>query len=324
MARRIILVYNPSSSKYLKIREEVIQPLRKIGGYQIGKFEIQKAKISVNIERLAGVLMDGDLVILAGGDGTAAVGLNAAMISGADVTLGALGYGNFNDFARMLGEKDVAQLLQDFESGSVHTLFPLEVFIDGELWRYAACYFTMGMFAESTEAFEDEQTRAKLKDGKSGLLFSISTLKNWYFKNRRRDFLPKDIQLEDTPMNKMKTGKSGRINEVLVASKKRVSDVLFVNSETVARMMRGGDYWKRPVGMLVSYGRLLGLFRLGRFMLRSVLRGLPGFMKEESCKVDFSGPEEFEVQAEGEYARVYAKEVVVRKSTQGVKVIYRS
>ena len=338
--QRVIIAYNPRSSKNAKIQKEVIRPISGLNGYQVGKFEVKKASVNENAEQLAKLLLDGDLLISAGGDGTATMVLNAAMISEKDVTMGVLGYGNFNDFARTLGEKNYKDLISDFESGTTQRLFPMEAVLDGEHWRYAACYFTVGMFAESTEAFNNQKVRNKLKKGKKGLCYSISVLRKWYFKNRKRGFLPKDIQLNDKPMNRMKIAKTGRENIVQVAPMKRVSDVLFVNSKTVAKLMRGGNYWQQPTEIFVSYGRLKSFWRLVWFMMRSILVHLPGRKycsgdlnggeisqksaeKNYKVKIDFSGPEEFEIQAEGEYARVKAKELVIKKNARGVKVVCR-
>jgi len=331
--QRVIIAYNPRSSRQLRIQKEVIRPLAGLGGYQVGKYEVKKISVNENAKMLAQLLMDGDLLISAGGDGTSTMALNAAMLSKKDVTLGVLGYGNFNDCARMLGEKNCKDLIYDFENGSVQRLFPMEAFLDGEHWRYAACYFTVGMFAESTEAFNKQEIRDKLKRGKKGLIYSILVLAKWFFRNKKRDFLPKDIQLGNVPMNRMKISKSGKENIVQVAPSRRVSDVLMVNSKTVARLMRGGNYWQNPDEIFVSYGRLKSFWRLMWFMMRSIVAHLPGkkycSKKDEESrgdvivKVDFSGPEEFEIQAEGEYSRVKAKELVIKKDTHGIKVVCR-
>ena len=78
------------------------------------------------------------------------------MLSGKDVTLGVLGYGNFNDVARMLKAKQpvkygdeyiggVSEIVERFEAGKVKEIYPLEAVVDGEHWRYAPCYITCGV-----------------------------------------------------------------------------------------------------------------------------------------------------------------------------------
>lgn len=321
--KRLIIVYNPRSSKHARIEKEVIRPLSALGGYQIGKFEIARALVDENAAKLARILLDGDLVITAGGDGTSTVAVNAIMQSKKDVTLGVLGYGNFNDFARTLGEEDYVGLISDYENGSVRTMYPLQALLDGKHWRYAAAYFTIGMFAESTEAFESPRVRGKLKKGRKGLFFSIKTLAMWYFSHRKHAFLPKDIELDDVPMNRLKVSKSGKMNIVKTPIKKQISDVMFVNGNTAAKIMRGSNYWLSKTEFLVSFGRLKSFFRLVGFMLTAMLFRLPGKKIEKEAKIDFNAPEEFEIQAEGEYQRVRAKELVVKKAEYGIKVVCR-
>ena len=316
--QRIIIAYNPRSSKHARIREEVIEPLSKKSGYVVGKYEVKSAPVDVNVKELAKVLMDGDFLIAAGGDGTATVAINAATRAKVDITLGVLGYGNFNDFARMVKSRDIEQILRDFKAGKTKMLYPIEALIDGKTWRYAACYFTIGMFAESTEVFDAPKTRKSLRKGKKSIIYSVIQLAKWYFKNRKKEFLAKDIRMDEVPMNRMKVGCSGRMKEI---KGKHVSDVLFVNGKTAARVMKGGDYWQKSQEFFVSFGRLKGFFRLCSFMLRSMIFKMPGHVVEGEVKIDFAAPSEFEIQAEGEYMKVKAKELIIRKSPRGVKVV---
>lgn len=295
MAKRIIIAYNPRSSKHLRIQEEVIFPAQKLKGYMVGKFEIKSVPVDENAEVLSKILSDGDLLIAAGGDGTATVGLNAVMKASVDVTLGVLGYGNFNDFARTVKSRNLEQIIADYEKGKVQRLFPLVAKLDGKIWRYGACYFTIGMFAESTEIFDSPNTRKTLKSGKKSILYSVIQLAKWYFKSRKKDFL--------------------------AVRGKDVSDILFVNGKTVAKMMKGGDYWQNSEEFFVSYGRLKNFFRLCGFMFKSMFIKMPGQIAKKSVKIDFADLTEFEIQAEGEFARVKAKELIVEKNSSGIKVV---
>ena len=295
MVKRIIIAYNPRSSKHLKIQEEVIKPAQKLKGYMVGKFEVKSAPVDENVKALSKILVDGDLLIAAGGDGTATVGLNAIMKSSADVILGVLGYGNFNDFARMVKSRNLAQVIADYEQENIKKLYPLEAWLDGKLWRYGACYFTIGMFAESTEVFDKPSTRKALRRGKKSLVFSVIQLARWYFESKRKDFL--------------------------AMHEKNVSDVLFVNGKTVAKIMKGGDYWQNSQEFFVSYGRLKNFIRLCGFMFKSMFTKMPGHVVKTEAKVAFSELKEFEIQAEGEFAKVRAKELIVRKNSLGVKVV---
>lgn len=294
--KRIILVYNPKSSKARLIEREVLEKVRELNGWTVGKYEIKAKSVDKNSADLAKILMDGDLVVTAGGDGTSAVGVNGCMLSEKDVCLGVLGYGNFNDMARMLGTKKLEEVM----NGETVEMYPLEALVNDKHWRYASCYFTMGMFAESTRVFDDEKTRNKLKKGGRGMIFSLKVLARWYFKNRKREFL-KDCKVNGEEMKEM-------------------TDYMAVNSGTVAKIMKGGKWFLKKDEFWGVSGRLGGFGGLVRFMVKSVLVGLPG-EKKENVKIEFAEPTEFEMQAEGEYERM--KEVVkveFRKSKRGLKV----
>lgn len=201
MLRKLIVVYNPQSSHHGAIEREVLTPVRKLQGWLVGKYEVKPTDLDDNAVELSKLLKDGDLVIAVGGDGTAAIAANGVMLSEKDVVLGVLGYGNFNDMARMLGTKrpveyggeyvgGVGEIIEKFEAGKITEIYPLEAKVDGKHWRFAPCYLTLGLFAESTAVFETEKVRNKLKTGKKGMVFSIWHLAKWYFKHRKEEFLP--------------------------------------------------------------------------------------------------------------------------------------
>lgn len=201
MLKKLIVVYNPRSSKHAAVAKEVLAPARKLSGWLVGKYEVKAMRLHENADELAKILSDGDLVVAAGGDGTASMAVNGVMRSGKDVALGVLGYGNFNDFARMLKSKraveyggeyvgGVTEIVERYEAGKTKEIYPLEVKVDDKHWRYAPCYVSLGLFAESTAVFDEPKVREKLKTGKKHLFFSIFTLAKWYFRNRKREFLP--------------------------------------------------------------------------------------------------------------------------------------
>ena len=110
--KRLILVYNPRSSHYVQVKKDVVDRLRGLKGWMIGKYEVADTDVDDNAKRLAKVLENGDLVIAAGGDGTANIAANGIMVSGCDgVRLGVLGYGNFNDMARTFGRPSLDEIL---------------------------------------------------------------------------------------------------------------------------------------------------------------------------------------------------------------------
>lgn len=282
----------------------------------MGKYRVKPTDVDDNAKELAKILNDGDLVISAGGDGTAVIATNGAMLSGKDVTLGVLGYGNFNDMARMLGAKraveyggeyvgGVTEIAQKFAEGKTKEIYPLEVKVNGEHWRYVPCYVTLGLFAESVAVFDDVKVRKKLQTGKKGLVFSVWNLAKWYFKNRKREFLSKG-ELE----------RSG----VGLAFSEKTTDYMAINGSSMARIMRGGKSYRKEKEFRSNISGLGGFFGLVWFMMRSVFVRVPG-KKTKRDVIKFAEASEVEIQAEGEYQRLKdVREIVVEK-TKVLKVV---
>ena len=310
--RRLIIVYNPRSSKAVFVKEEVIAPLSEIKGLMIGKYEVKPTDVDDNAKRLADFLVDGDIVITAGGDGTATIGLNGVMLSGKIVRFMALPFGNFNDMARTLTKISGMEL------------YPLEAMIDGKHYRYAACYFTIGMFAESTEIFDAEKTRKKLRKGNKGLVFSLLILMKWYFKNKRKQFIP-PFKLTSKLKNYNQNGELNIETRVFdEKNMKKTSDYLAVNGVSVAKMMKGDKkYALSQSDFLSTTGKLTNWFRLGVFIFRSVFFRLPAKVSTGDIMA-FSKYENnvVEIQAEGEYKKlVSVSEIVIRKAKRPVKIL---
>ncbi len=298
MLKKLIVVCNPRSSRAGMIEREVLEPARKLRGWLVGKYEVQAIGVDENAEQLAKILDDGDLVIVAGGDGTAAIALNATVLSDKDVSLAVMGYGNFNDMARLTKVKlpveygdgyvgGIMEIVERYEAGKVMELHPLEVWIDGKHWRYAGCYVTLGLFAESTAVFDQEKVRLKLREKRGSLVFSVWQLVKWYFRHRKEEFLPiKELR---------RLGNEG----MAVRPDPGTTDYLAVNGPRVARVMRGGKYYLRSGEFLSATARLGGFWRLMWFMFRSMLWRIPG-KKSQKDVLTFGSDARVMIQAEGE------------------------
>lgn len=294
--RRLVVVFNPRSSKFLRVDTEVLVKTRELKGWTVAKYEVRPTEVMDNVHRLAKILEDGDLVVSAGGDGTATIAFNGVVESGKEVELGILGYGNFNDFARTLKTKNLEQILEAY----AENYYGLELWVDGTLERRAACYLTMGLFAESAKIFDNKSEREWLKKGKASLLFSLWTLFRWYRKNHKRDFLPKMRKNEE--------------------SLKRLTDYWAVNSQTMGRIMRGGDY-TRSQKFLSGAGNLGNWRGIISFMLRSVLIRLPGKEREkDEIEFCFKKEQKVLVQMEGEYFEIEGKKLLIRKTQRPIRV----
>ena len=299
--KRLILIYNPRSSRYLDVKKDVLSKVADLKSCMVGKYEVKKTSIDENVKDLAKVLDDGDLVVAAGGDATGVIAVNGIMKSGKDVTLAVLPYGNFNDLARTLGTRNFEDVLR----GKTETkkLYPLEIIVDGEFWRHASCYVTMGMTAEAVKLYDSPAMRKQLKAKFGRAVGSYTGLAGWYFKNRRKKrFLP-EFALNGVPQDR------------------RTSDYAAVNGRSMARVMKGGDDWTEPKRFRSETDRLTSFWRLLKLMSKSILVRVPG--KETTGDVlEFVQPGRVEIQAEGE-SRVFegVSKIEIRKAGKWLKVI---
>jgi diacylglycerol kinase family enzyme len=271
--QRLFVIYNPRSSNFCRVNKEVLSKLSGLKGYVIGKYEIKKTNFDDNVATLSKLFKNGDTVIAAGGDATAAMAMNAIIKSGKNVTLSPLPYGNFNDFARIAKER------QD----SLFHIYPLEIKIDGKLWRYSACYVTIGMMAESTKLFYDAKIRKNLQKGHRHPWRSYLNLAKWYFKNRHKKVFLPNFTVNGRP------------------AKKNTSDYIAINGSSMAGVMRGGEDCKNPKTFHSHTAKLTSFPRLIAFMTKSIFAKVPGD-KTTGDVIKFATPNTITIQAEGEYA----------------------
>ena len=298
---RLFIVYNPRSSRYLDVKQEVLSRAKELNGYLVGKYEVTDTHIDDNITKLSKLLEDGDVVLSAGGDATAIIAVNAILKSGKDVTLSVLPYGNFNDLARTLRTRNFDDVF--LGDASVRNFYPLEIIVDGKFFRYSTCYVTIGMMAESVGLYNEPKMRRKLKKKFGRQISSYTQLASWYFKNRRnRIFLPEF-----------------KLNGVL--QPKKSSDYAAVNGRSMARVMKGGEDYRDPQFFRHKVDRLANFYRLVVLMSRSILSRIPGTATDGDM-IEFINPSTVAIQAEGEGATFEnVKTIEIRKGKKCLKVI---
>ncbi|MBR5647532.1 hypothetical protein IKW73_01125 [Candidatus Saccharibacteria bacterium] len=302
--RRLLIVYNPRSSRFIDVEKEVLSKVRNLEGYMVGKYEVEPTDVDKNSTKFAKLLKDGDLVVSAGGDATGIIASNGILKSEKNVTLAVLPYGNFNDLARTLGTKTIEDVFsKDF---TTKKLYPLEIYIDGKFFRYATCYMTIGMTAEACELFDEPDFRKEMQKGHKSSWRSYIALSKWYFKNRhKKEFIP-PFTLNGKP----------------TASK--VSDYCALSGRSMCRVMKGGDDYLKPKVFRSENCRLTNLWRLTKLMTASILKRTPG-TETKGDKIEFLKPATVELQAEGEY-RIFKniKTIEVKKGKKCLKVIHTS
>jgi len=289
--KRLVVVYNSHSSKYSRVKKEVLDQLT--GDWT--PYEINtKLDVDGNAKEMAKFVKSGDRVISAGGDGTAIICANAILQSGASgCELGVLPYGNFNDMARCFGKLEVEDIIGPVVN-AIET-YPLEVKIDGKHRRYGICYFTIGLLAESTEIFDQNKIRSRLRRSKKSISYSLYKLVGWYVKNCRHRFMPKLFT----------------INGI---QKHNKSDYAAVNGTSAAGVLRNRKRFYRDKTKFLSHSvNLRNVFTLLGFILRSVIWQIPGTITRRDV-LEFQEPATVEIQGEGEYFRVE-----VQKSIEFIK-----
>ena len=299
--QRIIIIYNPRSSRFSDVKKEVLDPIKNLEGYIIGKYEVEKTSLNANIDKLSKLIKDKDIIIAAGGDATGIIASNGILKSGKDATLAVLPYGNFNDLSRTLHTKTFANIFN--KTATRGKLYPLEIIVDGKFFRYATCYVTIGMTAEAVELYNKPKMRKKLKKNFGRKVSSYTGLAGWYFKNRhKKQFIPEF-----------------KLNGVL--QHKKTSDYAAVNGRSMARVMKGGEDYKDPRIFRSETDRLVNFWRLTKLMTKSIFYRVPG-SETTGDIIEFLSPTTVEIQTEGESQELKnIKKIEIRKSKKCLKVI---
>lgn len=298
--KRLMIVYNPRSSRFKDVEREVLEPARHLSGWMLGKFEVSDTNVDENAARLARVLKDGDLVIAAGGDATATITMNGIMKSGhPEIRFGVVGYGNFNDMSRSFGKLKFEQIIA---AKTTTKAYPLECIVDDQHFRYGMCYFTIGMFAEACAIFDDPKVRHKLRSKrKKSVFFSILALAKWWFQHRKTRFLP-NFTLNEAP----------RPNQ---------SDYVAINAPSMAKLLRGRPFFRNPKTFRSTTGHLTTLPGLTKIILPSIFHQIPGKTTTTDALI-LKKPAKIMIQAEGEYKKLQIQsKIEIQKSPKPLNVI---
>lgn len=333
MLKKLIIVYNPRSSKHAVIEREVLAPARKITGWIVSKYEVKAMPLAENAQNLAKIISDGDLVVAVGGDGTASLAANGVLNSKKEATLAVMGYGNFNDVARVMKIKrpveyggnyvgGLTEIMEAFEAGKTQDFYPLEVKVDGKHWRWAMCYATVGLFAESTEMMDAPTIRKSLNTGKRGALYCLAKAVFWYLKNKGKEFLPAGSLAR---VKKIQDKSHSRGLDIVIESRAAwatgTTDYLAVNGPSLARIMRGGKWYLETKKFGSATKRLGKFWRMVGFGLRSVFWRVK-LMETEGDVLEFAEKATVEIQVEGEYEKLErVKEIRVEKTGKKLQVI---
>lgn len=291
MENRLVLVVNPRSSGFTLVYDKIIRHIDdlNIPKSQKTTYEIQPTNPLDNAQKMAKLLQDNDVIFAAGGDGTAHIATNAAFLSGKkNLKIKYTGFGNFNDYALSFSRGDRKHCLRALkEQKPVATLTPMEITINGQFFRYAPLYATIGLTGEMADIFEHPKVRGLVKKSpgrNSRLIMSLSAATRFYFKNRRHKTLPPStISVDDKPQT----------------PPKHTTDLVFMNGPRMARIMRSKQ--NRQDSTTFGFTALDSekLIRNTPFLTKGLFGYIP-LTRAKQTEILFETPNRITIQIEGE------------------------
>lgn len=299
--RRLVVAYNPHSSRASKVHENVFHRLDEAGfGYH--KVEVLQASLEHNISHILPEIQDGDIIISTAGDGSAHAVANAVIASGCDVSVGFLAYGNFNDLAHTFNERfSMTDPIAFLESAVEQSMAPIDIYVNKKIVRHALLYTTFGWTAKAADVFNRSSARQSLQTGGAGILRSLVRLSTFYFKTRRTSRLPS--------MNL-----NGEIRD-------NITDILCVNGSHLARVFRSSHKYYNQKVFLVRALDVTGLIKNIGFLVSSALGRMRG-EQHDSIELSFDKPADVPMQCDGEVANLQqVNSILVAKSTKFIKVL---
>ena len=220
--RKLVIVQNPYSTRHREVQAGVFDRLDTAGiTYDTITTRFSQAKD--NIKDLADRLPDGTHIISAAGDGTSTQVVNAGLRAELDnAVYSFIGYGNCNDLAR--GQRDPLPLLQANHRTITHQ--PLSIEVNGEPWRYAPGYMTLGLTALIASGFASTASRERMRrtPPRTKLVRSMGQVATTYLRAH-------DAYLPPFTTNLSTEEQSG------------LTDVMVINSQRMGRVIRSSiDY----------------------------------------------------------------------------------
>lgn len=314
MKTRLILVINPRSSGFAKVHEKIIRHVNELNipkNNQI-TYEIEPTSPLENAEKIAKILKSGDVILVAGGDGTAHIATNAIVFSEKEnIKIKYAGFGNFNDYAHSFSKNNHKACVDAIQHEKCVAQFkPLKIYVNDKFYRLAPLYMTIGLTAEIAEIFEHPKVRGALKKTpgrNSRLFFSLLAATRFYFKNRKECPMKiSSIRLDEEDFTK---------------NPENITDLVFMNGPRMARIMRSRFNKSHPE----SFGFVA--LNSGKFIrnIPFLIRGLLGFIplkRTKNVEIIFKKAKQIHIQIEGETATLEDTiSIKVLQSNQIIKVL---
>lgn len=280
--RKLVIVQNPYSTRHREVQAGVFDRLD-TAGIPYDTITTRYSQAADNIDDLAGRLPNDAHIISAAGDGTSTQAVNAGLRAELDgAVYSFIGYGNCNDLAR--GERNPLAVLQ----GDHHTVThqPLSVEVNGELWRYAPGYMTLGLTALIASGFASTVSRERMRHTppRTKLVRSMGQVATTY------------LRAHDTYLPPFTTNLS-------TIEQTGLTDVMMINSQCMGRMIRSSiDY---PQADFFGYHQadFSSVWKNIPFAYSAVTGHTPA-EKVTDITLNFRKPATILAQTEGEHAKL--------------------
>ncbi len=291
MKNRLVLVVNRRSSGYALVEKKIVRYIDELNlsTKQRQAYEIEPTNPLDNAQKMAKILQNNDIILVAGGDGTAHIATNAILLSGkTGIKIKYTGFGNFNDYAHSFSRNHYKACIRALdEQKTKYAIKPLEMKVNGQFYRYIPLYATIGLTAEMAEIFEHPKVRGALKKTpgrNSRLILSLLAATRFYFNHRKEENIPiKEVKIDGS----------------IVPHNHKTTDLVFMNGPRMARIMRSRSNKKT----LEDFGFVaLDSSKITK-NLPFLTKGLLGFIPLRTVsdiEVTLGTPQNLQIQIEGE------------------------
>ena len=280
--RKLVIVQNPYSTRHREVQAGVFDRLDAAGiTYDTITTRFSQAKD--NIKYLADRLPDDAHIISAAGDGTSTQVVNAGLRAELDgAVYSFIGYGNCNDLAR--GQRDPLPLLQANRHTITHQ--PLSIEVNGEPWRCAPGYMTLGLTALIASGFASAASRERMRHTppRTKLVRSMGQVATTY------------LRAHDTYLPPFTTNLSAEEQAGL-------TDVMMINSQCMGRMIRSSIDYPQTDFFGYHQADFSSVWKNIPFAYSAVTGHTPA-KKVTDITLNFRKPATILAQTEGEHAKL--------------------
>ena len=282
--RKLVIVQNPYSTRHSEVQTGVFDRLD-VAGIAYDTITTRFSRAEDNIRDLADRLPDGTHIISAAGDGTSTQVVNAGLRAELDdAVYSFIGYGNCNDLAR--GQRDPLPLLQTNRHTVIHQ--PLAIEVNGEPWRYAPGYMTLGLTALIASGFAGAASRERMRrtPPHTKLVRSMGQVATTY------------LRAHDTYLPPFTTNFSAEEQAGL-------TDVMIINNQRMGRVIRSSIDYPQTDFFGYHQANFLSICKNIPFACSAIAGHTPA-EKITDITLNFREPATILAQTEGEHAALPA------------------